>query len=473
MFQKFISFLLLIVSHSLITSAQVTVTVTSIPDNTPENASIYIVGNFNNWNPADENYLLEKQTDNTYTVELAAGQGTLEYKFTRGSWEAEEADANGATISNRKFTYGSSSVISVEILTWKDLENGIGGDNSTASENVSIMDVAFYIPQLDRNRRIWLYLPKGYESSTQAYPVIYMHDAQNLFDRSTSFAGEWKVDETLDDLIAKGGTPCIIVGIDNGGSFRIDELTPWSNAKYGGGDGDKYIKFIVETLKPHIDANYRTLSAQENTGIMGSSLGGLISYYAGIEYHDTFGMVGVFSPSFWYSSEVYPFTDTFTNKNSTKFFFLAGEKEGEGGSVVREVSQVVDRLKATGLPSESIRSVVKSDGTHSEWFWAREFPQAFQWLIGDPIVTEVKPTLKKKIEIYPNPAREIIHITIDKSISSTTSITVFNGRMGEILHCQMVPTAGLAIDTSNWKPGIYFIQMTTDDQNYFKKIIIN
>jgi predicted alpha/beta superfamily hydrolase len=127
------------------------------------------------------------------------------------------------------------------------------------------MDENFFMPQLNRSRRIWLYLPPAYETSGLSYPVMYMHDGQNLFDVLTAYSGEWEVDEALNTLASQGHKVPIVVGIDNGGTNRIGEYTPWSNPDYGGGDGDLYIRFIVETLKPYIDQHYRTLSDRSNT----------------------------------------------------------------------------------------------------------------------------------------------------------------------------------------------------------------
>lgn len=107
--------------------------------------------------------------------------------------------------------------------------NTLFSQESTASKQVSSFEIN--APQLNSKKKIWIYLPKDYDSSTKKYPVIYMHDAQNLFDAKTSYVGEWNVDETLDSINAK----VIIVGIEHGGEKRIEELTPFTHPKYGGG----------------------------------------------------------------------------------------------------------------------------------------------------------------------------------------------------------------------------------------------
>ena len=187
---------------------------------------------------------------------------------------------------------------------------------STASKQVTTFTIE--APQLDTLKTIWVYLPKNYENSEKAYPVIYMHDAQNLFDDKTSYVGEWKVDEYLDSITQNES---IVIGIEHGNEKRIDELTPYEHEKYGGGQGDAYITFIKNTLKPHVDIAYRTKPEAENTTIFGASLGGLISFYAVIKYPETFGKAGVFSPSFWFSEKIYDLVKSVNIPTTSKFYF--------------------------------------------------------------------------------------------------------------------------------------------------------
>ncbi len=170
------------------------------------------------------------------------------------------------------------------------LSLNIHAQESTASTNVTTFEI--FSLELKFQKKIWVYLPKDYNNSTKSYPVIYMQDAQNLFDNKTSFVGEWEVDETLNKMNAQ----LIVIGIEHGNEKRMDELTPYKNEKYGGGNGDNYLKFIVETLKPKVDSIYRTKSNVKNTAIFGSSLGGLISFYGVLKYPEVFGKTGVFSP---------------------------------------------------------------------------------------------------------------------------------------------------------------------------------
>jgi predicted alpha/beta superfamily hydrolase len=209
-----------------------------------------------------------------------------------------------------------------------------------------------------------------------------MHDGQNLFDIATSFAGEWEVDESLNEFFNAGKDVPIVVGIDNGGADRIAEYTPWANPNYGGGDGDKYAKFIVETLKPYIDANYRTKPGRENTGVMGSSLGGLISFYIAVKYQDIFSKAGIFSPSFWYSDSCYTFASATGKHFPMQFYIMGGNNES--GGLVQEMENMIDTLFAAGFGEEEIKLKVIPGGQHNEYLWRTQFPDAYEWLFLNP-----------------------------------------------------------------------------------------
>jgi metallo-beta-lactamase class B len=232
---------------------------------------------------------------------------------------------------------------------------------------------------------VWIYLPPDYATSDKTYPVLYMHDGQNVFDAATSYAGEWGIDETLDSLHAAGDWGAIVVAVDNGGQKRLDEYSPWRNARMSmGGEGDAYVDFLARTLKPWIDRHYRTRSDRASTGIAGSSMGGLISLYAAQKYPDVFGRAGVFSPAFWFGAD-----SAFTYARAaggprpgTRVYMVTGAQEGSEPEVyVRDHQRMVDALAAAGFrPGEAVRAYVRADGTHSEWFWRREFPDAYRWL---------------------------------------------------------------------------------------------
>jgi len=250
---------------------------------------------------------------------------------------------------------------------------------TTKSANVSILKKEFIIEDLNAiSHKIWLYLPPNYHSSTENYPVIYMHDAQNLFDDATSFVGEWAVDETLNELYHKTGKSFIVVGVENGREKRIEEYTPWEHEKYGGGKGDIYVNFLANELKPFIDKNYRTESEANQTAVIGSSLGGLISFYGGFKHPEVFGKIGALSTSFWFSDKINEFAKENGKQTNTKLFLLVGEKEGD--AMVPDTQNMEKLLLETGFPKENIKTKIVAEGKHTESFWKAEFLEAITFL---------------------------------------------------------------------------------------------
>lgn len=406
MTQRLFIFLFLICQGSLF--AQLTLKVTAIPANTPAGASIYVAGTFNNWNPGSAAHILTPDGNGNYVITITPAAGLLKFKFTRGSWDNVEGDANGNFLPDRTLNYnGQPQTLNLTILSWEDL--GGGGGGGTAASNVQILDDNFYMPELNRNRRIWLYLPPDYNSTTKKYPVLYMHDAQNLFDASTSFAGEWEIDEALNKLHAEGDYGCIVVGIDNGGQYRLDEYSPWVNPTYGGGQGDEYIDFIINTLKPYIDNNYRTFAGRNSTGIMGSSMGGLISMYGFSEHNDVFSRAGIFSSAFWFAgNNSVNHTANHPKLGTSRVFFLAGGQEP--AYVTSDMQAVAAAMITAGFSSDEQKLVTKSDGEHSEWFWKREFPDAYEWLFAGAVSSASDLPLPKEITAFPNPAGEYLQL---------------------------------------------------------------
>ncbi|MBI1781171.1 MAG: alpha/beta hydrolase [Sphingobacteriales bacterium] len=374
-------------------TAQYTVNVIVNAPATNENI-IYLAGSFNDWDPASADFQLSKNSKGQYELQITnAPSGSYEFKFTRGSWANVECDKNGKDITNRSVTIQSDTTLEYTVAGWKDAYSS-AEIKHTACSNVKIIDTAFAIPQLNRTRRIWIYLPEGYETSKTKYPVLYMQDAQNVFDAATSFAGEWGVDETLDSLIKKGTRACIVVGIDNGGDKRLSEYSPYDFEWKGNGssslsvkgEGDAYVDFMANTLKPFIDKNYRTRKEKESTMIAGSSMGGLISYYALVRYPNVFGEAGIFSPAFWVLPGLDKLMDEATHKVNAKVFFYAGEQESE--SMVPLMDSVADKL-GSSTPS-IIYKIVDPEGKHNEPTWRRWFPEFYQWIIGEGYDGKIK-----------------------------------------------------------------------------------
>ena len=450
-------------------SAQVTFVVQSLPANTPAQDQLYIAGDFTAWNPGLSQYMMQKNGDGKWSITLPAQTaGTvIKFKFTRGSWATVEKDAAGNEMTDRTFTFGSSNSVNIIISNWAD----ISGSSSTAASNVKIMSTDFAMPQFGRTRRIWIYFPPNYETSGVNYPVLYMHDGQNLFDASTAYLEEWEVDETLNSLAAQGKRVPIVVGIDNG-TQRMAEYTPWSNTQYGGGDGDKYMQFIVETLKPYIDQHYRTLPGRDNTGIMGSSLGGLISHYGSVKYQEVFSKAGLFSPSYWFSDNIWSFTHTTGKQKEMRFYQLCGSNEGsnlaESESVVTNMKRMNDSLVSLGFGQNTIFNKVVANGQHNEKLWREAFGEAYLWLFDSYITSIDKPKSTIGIHCFPNPVEKMLSLSTDsKTDFDTIMITDMKGQLVKtIFHPQ-----GNNVDVHDLKAGTYAIKCTSGGKVYEGKFI--
>lgn len=443
-FRLFLNFLLLL---PLGLWGQLLIEVNNLPSTTPPGSDIYLAGSFNNWSPDNSDYILTESTPGTYRIELDIEAGVYEFKFTRGSWATVEGTSNGTFRPNRQITYnGGQQTATLVIDGWEGLSNGGG----TAAPNVEVLSNSFFMPQLNRNRRIWAYLPPDYYTSNREYPVLYMHDAQNLFDQTTSFSGEWEVDESLNELFSQGDPGIIVIGIENGGGERINELTPWANPTYGGGDGAAYVDFIVETLKPYVDANYRTKSDQPNTGIMGSSLGGLISLYACIRHQDVFGKAGILSPSLWFTDDIYSFVSSTGKQANLKIALLAGEQESS--TMVAQLQAMYNTLINAGFSTDELLLTTHPDGEHSEWYWRREFPGTYQWLF--QIVSVLQGSLELEgVRYWPNPGTDYLFIDGLPS-SSAWEMAIYNPA-GQLVKQAAFNNAQINVSTLN--AGSYFI----------------
>jgi predicted alpha/beta superfamily hydrolase len=234
-------------------------------------------------------------------------------------------------------------------------------------------------PELGNTRDILVYLPPSYARTLRHYPVIYMHDGQNLFDATTSFAGEWHVDETL-ERIGGEGIEAIVVAIPNMGDQRLDEYTPFRDPHRGGGRGAAYLDFIVRTLKPDIDRRFRVRSERTHTGIMGSSLGGLISLYGFFRHPDVFGFAGVMSPALWFANRAI-FDDVAPRSGWTGRVYL-DIGTAEGRPQVRDARLMARLLRRTATrPRLNLMYVEDRGAGHDEAAWSRRFERAVRFLM--------------------------------------------------------------------------------------------
>jgi hypothetical protein len=223
-----------------------------------------------------------------------------------------------------------------------------------------------------------------------------------------------------------------------------------------GGEGAQYVNFIVETLKPYVDANYRSLPGRDYTGIMGSSLGGLISQFAIMEHQDVFSKAGIFSPAYWFNDpQIFDHSANTPKTAPMKIYHLAAFPEGNG-SVVNDVNQMEGVLLNNGFDASELQKAFHQDGAHSEWYWKREFPAAYEWLFGGLNISAAGETSSQAIKLYPNPADSILFIEnlpnlnrLDYRIFTIGGKQVKKGKL----------EAGQPLDISHLETGSYVLQV--------------
>ncbi len=339
---------------------------------------VYITGSFNNWMCRDERFQMRKLDSGHYQFHFEHDllpAGSFEYKYLKGGWEAEELDDDGLPPGNRRMEVPRGRVRDL-VPQWK---KHAGWYNASFYPDIQVLSTRFHVPQLRRRRRVSVLLPWNYQVSDKKYPVLYLQDGQNLFEDSAPF-GTWGVDKQLALLAEKGHGDFIVVAIDHGGKERIKEYLPHPTLKWGDALGREYAEFLRNTLKPYIDANFRTLPGREHTGIGGSSMGGLISLYTGILFPETYSKFMIFSPSLWAAPGVIDHTARLLEHGQNRFFLFVGEKEP--GIMVEHTDQLSAHLyrhPAFGK-SFSMQYLKEKDAGHNEGAWGRAFPQAASWL---------------------------------------------------------------------------------------------
>jgi predicted alpha/beta superfamily hydrolase len=276
---------------------------------------------------------------------------------------------------------------------WLDYEEAYEGGESRVAGTVKVLRGVHSV-ELANTRDILVYLPPSYPTANQTYATLYMHDGQNLFDEATSFAGEWRVDEALEKL-AEDGIEAIVVGVPNTGAERLQEYSPFHDARFGGGRAADYVKFIVETVKPLVDAAFRTTGERDGTATIGSSMGGLISLYAFFERPDVFGAVGAVSPSVGFARGALMdylerarfvggriYVDVGTNEGRPRNRDPL-DLRGSPGGYVQMVRDARDRLVRKGYREGRDLMYVEEEGAvHNEAAWAERLPKLLRFLLG-------------------------------------------------------------------------------------------
>ncbi|MBF2709227.1 alpha/beta hydrolase [Flavobacterium soyangense] len=337
---------------------------------------VYISGNFNSWITQDKDFLMERIGNNLYQYEFPNDFNYPEellYKFTKGDWSEVEIDAHGNRTENRS-TKKHSGIQNEYVARWR--RNWLPFKQSFLPQVLLISD-EFEIPQLNKTRKIWALLPHDYDSTNERYPVMYLQDAQNLFNEEAQY-GNWEIDKKLAVMSEYKIGKIIIIAIEHAEKDRIKEYNVGKTV-LGKGQGKKYIRFVTETLKPFVDSNFRTKKEREYTGIGGSSMGGLVSIFSGLRNPEVYGKLMIFSPSLWVVPKL-KIDSELKATDDTKIYLYAGGDE----SVT--MIEHVRNFKKNILASEFVKDKMKISlsinmvGKHNETYWSDEFPKAIEWL---------------------------------------------------------------------------------------------
>jgi len=339
---------------------------------------IYVAGSFNDWTASDENHrMVPAGAPDRYehTLELPVDVPHVEYKYTRGGWEGVELGSFGENALNHGRYVADDWDVPDIVLNWA---NAGLHYRKEYLPNIVVINEKFEIPQLIRTRRVAALLPHDYYTTNKRYPVLYLQDGQNLFDDDAPY-GSWGVDKQLASMTERGKGDLIVVAIDHAEAQRTSEFTPSFKTKLGRGDGRAYISFLARTLKPYIDKKFRTRPDAAHTGIGGSSMGGLISIYAGIIYPEVYDRLMIFSPSLWVTPKIPFHLMKLTNNFRGKIYLYGGTAESK--TMVPNMLRLQEELKKqTGGSQVAFRTEIDPDGQHNEARWGQEFPRAAEWL---------------------------------------------------------------------------------------------
>jgi predicted alpha/beta superfamily hydrolase len=375
---------------------------------------IYLAGSINGWNPGDPRFKFGAQSDMKWRLHvtkqmLATKPSTLEFKFTRGSWDLEELNADFTVPANKllgkikksEVKEGVPPQIEYSIVAWSDTdpnhkERHLGEDyrpiKSTGTlRRLQVRGGAGTAEHRARDLQVWL--PPGYdapENAGETYPVLYMHDGQNLFEKHQNVPDEWAADETAKRLIEAGQIrPIIIVGVPHSGGGRINEYMPIAGARDGvEAQGQVHVRWLVSEVMPRVQRAFRVSSNPAETVIGGSSLGAIISIEAYSVNPQLFGGLLLESPSLtlgnrevvnnWLATKTQWPAKVFIGVGGKELGGDAGERNVQYVAAAKELEQRIGRSSA----ASTTRLSMDPEATHNEAAWAKRLPEALQFFFG-------------------------------------------------------------------------------------------
>jgi predicted alpha/beta superfamily hydrolase len=367
---------------------------------------LYFASNWGGWAPGDGNCKLTPRSDMRWQIILkppAKDAPPLEFKITRGSWEQCEVAADLSDIPNRQLQPIDTSKLAageqpkIEITVEKFADQRPAAQAKKAVDPYRTIEVTGTLKRLSTTgggvpgqfRDCLVWLPPGYDDAANAatrYPVLYMQDGQNLFEKIPGLAAEWGMDETATDLITKKSiAPIIIVGIPNAGPERIIEYLPFPGIGQARAGGDQYVNFLIHEVIPRTDSAFRTKPGPENRAIGGSSLGGLISLYAAAKQPDIFGKVLAESPSLVLGkkqaiNEVFSSISTWPSRIYLAMGGKEANKNEELNNALLAAVKALDAKIAAASPPPEHKLVIEPDAVHNEAAWAKRLPAALEFL---------------------------------------------------------------------------------------------
>ena len=355
-----------------------------VPADTPAGASLFLAGDFNGWSPSHPLSRASLLPDGTHRFVMPQDLSEARFKITRGSWDSVECTQSGEQVHNRSWESSTSEDEQVfEVGGWCDLHPDTAHwkpVHTVVGELRVLKDI--FSPQLGNMRDVFVWLPPDYtEMMSARFPVMYMHDGQNLFDDVLAYDKEWQVDEISTELAEKESLRHIVVGIPNMGLSRLHEYSPWEDDfRRSHGWGERYVRFVLQTIKPLIDDRYRTKPEREFTGVMGSSLGGLISLYAGLTRSDKFSFAACLSPTMNVAGgRILKTAAAF--HGDARFWIDYGAREFGGNrelsnQMIEAVRNCARVIKSNGADA---RAYIDPDGEHNEISWRKRLPDIFRW----------------------------------------------------------------------------------------------
>jgi predicted alpha/beta superfamily hydrolase len=458
---KKLHFLILLIGIPYVLLGQIKIRVTSIPLNTPPDAKIFIAGSFDDWDRENPDHELIRQSDGTYSVVIKTPEiASISYKFYLADNTQWEGAQDGSPIENRLLLYlRRPNLENVSIAGWEKKPS-----TATADANVRVLSRDFLMPQLNKKRRIWIYLPPNYDVDTaKKYPVLYMQHGQHLFTVDSLGTEEWRIDETLNSMAKKGDKGCIVVGIDaqNNGT---SEYAPWETTKNPVSEGKNYAKFIVETLKPYIDTHFRTRKERINTGIGGSKEGGVLSMYVAAEYQHIFSKVAIFSPTFNDVNLSFLHIEERKKQKYMRYCIVSGSDEDVTKTTA--IEKMAKTIRAAGHSFEEIKVIKKIDGEPTEWFWSREFGDVYKWLYRDMSANSQEGLFDSSVNLNTNPDGSILNIELKEDMSNS-NVLIYDNNQKLLFTLPMKIKKSLDIDFL--QAGKYLVHCVRGDEILFVK----